>query len=427
LPLALALILYLPTVGYDFVNYDDPQSFLYNPFFTPLGFGKAASLWVKPYMSLYAPLTYSIWAMVLAMAGPSAGWLHAVNVLVFASGVVAVYRVISELFVSREARLWGTALWAAHPLQVEAVCWATALKTTLSVTLSLWAMVYYLRDRRAPALALFVLACLAKSTGVVVPLVLLVLDWGARKVSPRQALRRLGPWLAVSLVFFGVATAVYRGGKAVEPLSVGQRLVVASASWGFYVGKALVPWPLSIDYGGEPRQLLASPWSYLALVGILLGAAFLAYRRPRWPLVLIAVFTLPLLPFLGLVPHDLQAVTLAQDRYASLSLLALALGVAAWLDSGRGESATTWVAGAVGLCLLLSVEQRAVWRNSETLWTHVLEINPRSSLAEFNLAQFYADTGRLDEAEAHFHASYALEPDPATLKGLERVEAMRRK
>jgi tetratricopeptide (TPR) repeat protein len=70
----------------------------------------------------------------------------------------------------------------------------------------------------------------------------------------------------------------------------------------------------------------------------------------------------------------------------------------------------TAAAVSVGLACL-TWKQTAVWRNTETLWSRVLEIDPNSSFAHYNLARYIARKGRYNEAILHYRQALGIRPD----------------
>jgi Flp pilus assembly protein TadD len=68
------------------------------------------------------------------------------------------------------------------------------------------------------------------------------------------------------------------------------------------------------------------------------------------------------------------------------------------------------IAGLAGLGTLAS-RQTHVWRDSETLWAHVVSVDPASSIAHNNLGFAYLQQGRLSEAEREITTALRLDPE----------------
>jgi tetratricopeptide (TPR) repeat protein len=175
------------------------------------------------------------------------------------------------------------------------------------------------------------------------------------------------------------------------------------------------PYPRSASLGNLEYASAA------ALVIAITAACFLAARkRPVWPAVW-AFYLISLLPVLGLVKA--RGASLA-DRYTYLTTLGLFLlaGLGAtriWKKAelrGRAFKLTAAAAAAaivVVLCFL-TLKQIAVWNNTLSLWTSVIEAVPnRVPTAYNNRGMAFEDLGMFDRAVADFTAAIELDPsDP---------------
>lgn len=65
-------------------------------------------------------------------------------------------------------------------------------------------------------------------------------------------------------------------------------------------------------------------------------------------------------------------------------------------------------------CPLRSADQLRHWRNSETLFSHALEVTEHNYLAHDNLGVALAERGVLDRAQIHFEAALRVKPNHAS-------------
>jgi Flp pilus assembly protein TadD len=136
-------------------------------------------------------------------------------------------------------------------------------------------------------------------------------------------------------------------------------------------------------------------------------------RHSYWGLWLAAaVFSVGLLPVLGFVPFLFQGHSTVADRYTYLSLLGPAIGLA-WAGQCTRRHTVFTLLGVLVLSLIgwQSYTQLRVWQNTETLFTHALQVNPRSALAHNNMGLTFAEQGRLDEAVDHYQQALQVRPD----------------
>ena len=222
---ALVLLLFGRSIHFDFVGFDDQLHILENPYFNPPTLGHVLQLWKGPYEEVYMPVTYSVWgvlARIGEVATPDAQGVrfnpylfHAANVALHAVNVLLVWRILVRLVAPGWAAVGGAALFAVHPLQVEAVGWVSSGKDLLGAAFSLAAILLYLRFTEATekvpprpvqarillytcATAAFALAYLSKATSIVTPAILLIM-LRVRGPWKRPAAAWLIPWFLAAL------------------------------------------------------------------------------------------------------------------------------------------------------------------------------------------------------------------------------------
>src|SRR2546429_6077594 len=103
--IALAcLITFAPILSNGFVSWDDYQTISRNPRLNPPSLEGLIYYWQHPHMHLYAPLTYTVWTMLAAIAdagdqaGPiSAGLFHAASLLFHILTSLVVFALLRRL------------------------------------------------------------------------------------------------------------------------------------------------------------------------------------------------------------------------------------------------------------------------------------------------------------------------------------------
>ncbi|HEY0673126.1 MAG TPA: tetratricopeptide repeat protein [Longimicrobiales bacterium] len=133
----------------------------------------------------YNPLAHSAFWLQYQLWGESYLGYHLANIALHASSAWLILLILQRLHV-RGA--WLAALiFAVHPVHVESVAWMSELKNTLSTSLYLCAVLFYVRfdERRKhqdyiAALALFAAALLTKTVTASLPAALLIVFWWQR-------------------------------------------------------------------------------------------------------------------------------------------------------------------------------------------------------------------------------------------------------
>jgi tetratricopeptide (TPR) repeat protein len=419
---ALTLItcaVFLPTVRYSFLNYDDNTYVYDNPHITG-GVTWSGVRWAlthahsenwHPLTSLSHMLDCQIWDV--RPAGH-----HLTNVLLHTVAVLLCFLVLSRMTGSIRRSAAVAALFAIHPLRVESVAWVSERKDVLSgvfFMLTLAAYLRYTRRRSVLNYALVVLCfaagLLSKPTLVTLPFVLLLLDyWPLRRFeadrSARTAFRLFVeklPLLALSLGS-AVATIVAQDQALLSidrmPLTV--RLANALLSYGVYLKQMFWPANLAVFYPLAPPSLHFGKIvaAALLLVVCTAGAVALARRRPY-----IAVgwfwYLGVLIPMIGIIQVGAQSHA---DRYSYLSQIGLYIALVGAIADVRLPSrwrrrALSTAAISIILALAFVARSQArVWRDSESLWRHALDVTGPNATALDHYGSALAKQGRIDEA-----------------------------
>src|SRR5262245_13994759 len=130
--LILVAVVFGQSVVFEFNLWDDELHVSNNEYFKPFTWASAKHFWSGPHESLYIPLAYTMWGLIadVAQVRGASGALelnpqifHLANVCVHALNVLLVFWILSRLIQPRWPAAVGAALFAIHPLQVEAVAW----------------------------------------------------------------------------------------------------------------------------------------------------------------------------------------------------------------------------------------------------------------------------------------------------------------
>jgi Flp pilus assembly protein TadD len=405
-------------------QWDDPDTIARNPNLNPPSVRGVVRYWTAPHMDLYVPLTYTAWGAVAAATrtadGQSALAFHAANVALHVFAAIQVFAILALLLratgIEGPGAEWaagaGALLFALHPLQVEAVAWASGLKDVLSGGLALAAIHCHLRTRPVLAWLLFLLAMLAKPSAVAAIAVAGVLDVVLLRTPWRRAVAGLAPWLAAAVPLVVVARLVQvKIDTFASPYWA--RPLVALDAVAFYLAKLAWPGSHGIDYGRSPDWLLASgriwltPWAAVAVAAVVWWLG----RRAPWVLAAAAIFVGGLLPTLGLSKFSFQYYSTVGDHYVYLAMLGPALAFGFLL--ARLPAIPRALAAALVLLPLgaLSHAQTRHWRSSVPLFEHALRVNPDSVAANVNLGLAQQKAGKLADALLRFRAALRVRPE----------------
>ncbi|MDD5655877.1 MAG: tetratricopeptide repeat protein [Elusimicrobia bacterium] len=445
---AVILAVFSPILSHGFVNWDDGEMLLANPHLRALGLGELKWMFTTLHFTAYQPLGWLACALVYSWSGPNPAAFHLASILLHLANAAALWLLIARLLAVAEgqsrptdrmhvAALEAALLWALHPLQVESVAWATEIPDLLSTSLFLAAFLAYLAAVRGPvrrprrlalALALFVCSGLSRWKGLALPAAMIFADvapLGRLSRDPRDWARPCfrGVWLE-KLPFAAAAAAIlavnWAAKRQIQDLTISLPASAAALAraLAFYTGKLLAP------FGLHPLYLLSGPesgapplWVCVSAAGGITALLALAYRRRPAGLLAWAFLSVSILPTTAAYSGG---HVFGQDHYLYLAAAALP-ALLAW---GFLSEWRLGLAAGLALAVLygtLSWRQCRVWRDSASLWTHALSIEPRSTVGRGNLGAALMDAGRYDEAAALLRRQLEILPrselDRANLQG----------
>jgi len=331
------------------------------------------------------------------------------------------------------------ALFALHPLHVESVAWAAERKDTLSTFFGLLSLVAYARYVETPSWKRYALVAVALALGLMAkpmlvtwPFVLLLLDyWPLRRFQWQRGtgtdgfVRALVPLVREKLPLFCLVVAsmaitfiAQSHGGAVSTLAnvpVSLRLSNAIVSYAKYLFLTVWPSDLAAYY---PLPRTGAPVWQLACAIVLFAVitALTLRQGNERPYLLMGWlwFVGTLVPVIGLVQVGSAAMA---DRYYYVPSIGLFVAFVFGLSDLAGAFRIDRVAmgaltaAALSILACLTAVQIGRWRNSGTLFQYTLSVTPDNRLIENNVGTLLGESGRYDEAAAHFAKALRIKPD----------------
>ena len=445
----VALIPYLQSWNFDFINFDDYQYVVYSK--VANGLTPDGVKWAFTDVTTTAnwhPLTYLSLMLDVTLFGCRPGPLHLVNAALHAVAAALLFILLLRLLsgaaagaTSREryiAAACAALLWAWHPLRAESVAWISSRKDVLSACFCLAGLLAHLssirewRGNRARtsdwrhlfdstplaaasyhtwlAMLCFLLGYMSKPTMMVFPAFIILLEWlqaGAIRW------RLLLPYGIGGLIALAITISAQGDGGAIttenSPLF---RVANAIGAIGIYLRQTLHPAGLMVFYP-YPRALNPSLLANgAATLTALLLLATTCYRRLPEVTLGILWFLIALIPVIGLIQVGSAAHA---DRYTYISQLGFAIMAAILLLRLQRHSAT-WrqlTRAALLPLLLLTLtagwRQVSLWRDDPTMFSHMLAIDPDNELANRNYGLHAYGTARdYDGAIDHLARYFSL-------------------
>ena len=441
---ALVVAVFFPAVRYGFLLYDDGRVVYENPnISTGLTWTNIVWAFTHAHFAIWMPVTSLSHMLDASLYGSWAGGHHASSIALHALAAILLYLAMSAL-----TGRWGlsalcAAVFAVHPQRVEAVAWVSSRKEILCGLFffaAMWAYARYAQRpgarRMAAVCVLCALALMSKPMAVTLPFALLLLDvWPLNRVTGRQGARGIAGLVAEKLPLFALAAVVAVIAVSTQP-DVSEITAVGSPPFAWRAGNAVIsyvaylagtlfPWRLAAHYPVVMDAVTLS--RVLVSCGILAGitVAAIIFRGCRWLIVGWLWFLGILIPVMGLVQYGNAA---RADRYLyvpQIGLLIALIWTAASMVEKWPRPVSVWGVrlraqgpAVLGTLLLAGTAlacrwQLGYWRDTETLFTRTVAVQPASALGYANLGMAALMDGDKEHALACYRKSVQLEPENA--------------
>lgn len=441
----LAVVVYLNALPNDFA-YDDYHIVAVNENIHQVSTFDDALLtpyWPGAYgreLGLWRPVTTLSFGVQWVLGGGDPLLFHMVNVLAHLVASVVVLALFLELL-SLPAAFAGAAIFAIHPVHVEAVANIVGFSEIVSTLWAAAACLIHIRGgpvsswRTALAIGgLYFLAFGAKESGVTLPGLIFLVDaarghLGFREV-PKYIADRWKTYAVMLLVAIGLLVGRFSilgsianpfGPLGADLLTEIPKIWTLGDIWMHYVRLWVFPMDLAADY--TPNVLpISISWRPENIVGVgmallVLTLAFVAWRRPKLEA---GVDTSKAAAF-GVVWFVIAMSPVSNTLFLSGVLLAErtlylpSVGLAAatgWLIVRLAEQRRQLAWGGLIVALMLgSVRtwtRNPTWKDTDTVFQHLLEDYPQSGRSQWAIGDQFIRAGQVSEGLVSYRAAINL-------------------
>lgn len=425
----VTFIVFTTAIKNDFVNWDDDRNFYENPLVQNISkdnfWKNTKEIFSSGVIGNYNPLT--IWTFALenryiGFENPSRWHLH--NIFLHLICVFLSYRIALLLGLSWRGAIFLALLFGIHPMRVESVAWVTERKDVLFGAFYLGALLQYVKYKHDQKnirwlwmTALFVLSLFSKIQAVSLPLSMMAVDYFMDKKWEIKTVLNKIPFFILSSIFgiVGVVMLKNFGSLASAEDTINwdffQRLFLGAFSFIIYLVKLIIPFRMSPLYP-YPSSF---PWYFypsMLIAPVVIYTLYISYKKEYKALFFGLAFFIVNIIFL------LQILGAGQgylaDRFTYIAYFGLFFVIAYYTEKylTSNPNHTTTVAGIIGIYLVffaaMTFQQNKIWKNSATLWTHVLKYYQQTTLPYGNRANYYRDNKMYKEALADYNKTISM-------------------
>jgi protein O-mannosyl-transferase len=392
------------------------------------------SYWADAALALYRPLTSLTFGFDWFVSNGSAAWFHFTNIIFHMAASTLVYVLLLRYF-SIAAALVGGAVFAVHPVHVEAVANVVGRSELIATSFVLLACVLWPRIASRPARAvitatLYFMAMCAKESAAVLIALLVMIDFADGEWTLQTLpdyLRRRAPEFVALIAAFAIFLFIrgsVLGGLA--PSKLDPSLEVVTSGW-HRILTALQAWPLALKLFAFPKTLLAdygpqillpiAEWNSLAVLGATLvlvtvggGIAAIAADK-RYAALGLLWYPIAILPVANFIMPI--GVVLA-ERTLYLPSVAFVFGVAALYEFARARTpARTRIAIAVVAIMLLagrSIARVPDWTSTDVILTKLTKDRPDAFRGQWHMARMARAKDNTEAALVNYDKAMKLWP-----------------
>lgn len=406
---AVTAVCLFPMLKNEFTNWDDEFYVINNNL---LPGPDLAGIFSEPVVGNYHPLTVLSLAFNYAISQLDPFSYLLINYLLHIINTLLVFRFIyliggKNIFVAAFTAL----VFGVHPMHVESVAWVSERKDVLYTLFFILSLIQYWKFLESGkridlwvCFGLFVLSLLSKPAAVILPLVLLLLDyWKGRDFTVKMITEKI-PFFILSLLF-GIITVKIQSADAIAGLnvySVTDRLFFACYVPMTYFIRFFIPYPLSTFHPYPSSGDLGLPVLLSPLFIVLLTFLLWKMRKNK---VIVFGFLFYIINLLLVLQILSIGLTIVSERYTYVPYIGIAFMLSMLLVKSKTVPAKPILAaGCIFIAVMgfMAFQQTKVWKNSDTLWSNAIKYFPNAPHARTNRANHLSKAAlkTADRAEA---------------------------
>jgi protein O-mannosyl-transferase len=211
----LGILIYFNSLGNGFV-FDDNHYVSQNHLIKNLDILALKEIFSSFYKWDYLPLTHISLSVDYFLFGLNPMGYRITNISLHIVNAFLTYQLILLVLGNKKIALWTGLLFLVHPVNVESVAWISERKNVLSLTFLLLSFIKYIQNKRTFSIFCFILACLSKSTAIVLPILLIIYDSCFKSSEFRKIIFDKWVYVLISLCLAGITVLSHSQGQTLR-------------------------------------------------------------------------------------------------------------------------------------------------------------------------------------------------------------------
>lgn len=396
--LLLTVLIYSNSINNGFIGFDDPECVIDNILIRQITCANIVQYFTIVLQFMYAPLVLISYAIDYQIGQLNPAFYHFTNLLLHLLNVVLIYWIFQVITGRLPVSIFIATAFAIHPVFVDGIAWIGVRNNilyTLYLLGSVLSYIYYLKKGFNIKYLLlsvfcFVLSVFSKSTAVVLPPILFLLDYYYGRKWKWKLLVEKIPFLAIALAI-GIITLHFRADIENRfDYTLFDRFLIICSSITVYLYKLLFPFNLSFAYAYPEKEGGFLPYYfYLApfILGLIIWGIYKLKLSKKVATVGLAFFLINIvLNQAALLMDGYQS-----NRYAYLSYIGIffILGdlngqIFTFSRGWKSKIKNIWKAVLIVFIFifaLLTYNRISTWKDTMTLFDDVIKKQPNISFA----------------------------------------------
>jgi hypothetical protein len=427
LVLVITAIIFSGSLKLDWTNWDDDLLVYENPLVRE---AKFIDIFTKPAeYNTFNPLAIFSFALEWKMVQDKPFLYHFDNFVLHLLSTALIWFFFRKLGLSVWLSCFGSLLFGIHPLRVESVVWISERKDMLLGLFYVAAMLAYIRYIASGKNAylfltfiLFIFSIFSKGQAVAMPFSLILLDWYfKRRISLKVVLEKalffatsfIIAFMTITFFVKNVYTAADKR-TITNIFNLFEQITLGGYAYSVYILKSVIPYATSPLYP-MPASLHLEHWVGAVMAVGIFVISLVAWRKYRFITFGLLFFTLNI--FFFLMPFLMSETAFLFDHYSYIAYIGLFFMIAMIMQhlSERFPSYRTGVTCfSIALLVIYSIptiKYIPIWKNSETLWTYVIEKYPHQlAVAHLNRGNYWFKNNQPEKALEDFNEAIKINP-----------------
>ena len=397
----LGIILYFPSLSYDILSYDDIPYIIQNEYLNGSLSINFHQFFIPNFVmsSIYTPLTFLVYWLIIKIFGISPFAFHFVNILFYISSTIALFYLLKKIISNYSVVFFATVLYILHPCHIECTSWISAMGYNIAGLFFFLSFLYFILgfDENKSlnyiySIIFYIFAILSQPIAVTLPAILVLWVYCFRKERFKESIKYIFAYVPFLLFYLYLYAQTILNNYRFKEV-VNYTYFEKFSIFGFDIFNSFIPINLC------PIQPIPA---FYFIISILIFFLFVyLFRKNNVFLFFIFFGLITIFPYLNIL---FNIVIPLADRYLvlySVSSCVLISYLSFYLLEKFKEKTIVKYLSFVSFIILYLFSflfYLPVWKNDRDFLCYAYSVNPNNEIVSVGYASLYIDDGKYEQA-----------------------------